>query len=56
MVGSIAEVNEKLAEHPELVNTDPFGEGWLIKLAVTDVEHELMGGSDYEAYLKEEEH
>ena len=31
--GTVAEVNEKLSETPELVNQDPFGEGWLIKLA-----------------------
>lgn len=30
--GEILEVNEKLADHPELVNQDPYGEGWLIKV------------------------
>ena len=34
--GTIEDVNEKLEEKPELVNQDPYGEGWLIQLSVTD--------------------
>jgi glycine cleavage system H protein len=34
--GEVVEVNAALAEHPELVNSDPFGEGWMIKLKVSD--------------------
>lgn len=34
--GEVVEVNGALAEHPELVNSDPFGEGWMIKLKVSD--------------------
>ncbi len=34
--GTIEDVNEKLKEKPELVNQDPYGEGWLIQLSVTD--------------------
>ncbi|MDQ6877858.1 MAG: glycine cleavage system protein GcvH [Candidatus Dormibacteraeota bacterium] len=30
--GRIAAVNEKLSEHPELVNSDPYGEGWILKM------------------------
>jgi glycine cleavage system H protein len=29
--GKVIEINQKLADSPELVNTDPFGEGWMIK-------------------------
>ena len=32
--GRVVEVNEKLADSPELVNRDPYGEGWLIKVEV----------------------
>ena len=33
VAGTVAEVNDKLSETPELVNQDPFGAGWLIKLS-----------------------
>ena len=32
--GTITEVNELLEEHPELVNSDPYGKGWLIKITI----------------------
>jgi len=34
--GKILEVNPKLNEHPELVNTDPYGEGWMVKISVSN--------------------
>ena len=34
--GVVTEINEKLLDHPELVNEDPFGEGWLIKATIED--------------------
>lgn len=36
VAGTITEVNPALAANPELVNTDPYGEGWMIKMKVTD--------------------
>lgn len=47
--GEVLEVNPKLEEHPELVNKDPYGEGWLIKLSPSDVS-EMEGLLDAEAY------
>lgn len=47
--GTISEVNPALASSPELVNTDPYGEGWMIKMKVdstADVES-LMDASAY---------
>jgi glycine cleavage system H protein len=35
VAGRITAVNEKLAAHPELVNTDPYGEGWILKLELS---------------------
>jgi glycine cleavage system H protein len=32
IAGRITAVNEKLSEHPELVNSDPYGEGWILKM------------------------
>jgi glycine cleavage system H protein len=36
IAGTITEVNPALAGAPELVNTDPYGEGWMIKMTVND--------------------
>lgn len=47
--GEVLEVNPELEEHPELVNKDPYGEGWLIKLSPSDVS-EMEGLLDAEAY------
>jgi glycine cleavage system H protein len=38
VAGIVREVNEKLREKPELVNQDPYGEGWFTKIEVTDFE------------------
>lgn len=56
LAGEVVEVNEQLTEAPELVNEDPFGEGWLFKLSVAD-EGDIEGLLDAEAYqaLVEEE-
>jgi len=54
--GEIVEVNEDLAESPQLVNEDPYGDGWMVKIALSDpTELEtLMSASEYEEYVKEE--
>ncbi|HEX2605770.1 MAG TPA: glycine cleavage system protein GcvH [Flavisolibacter sp.] len=35
--GSVSEVNPKLNTNPELVNSDPYGEGWMVKMKVSDL-------------------
>ena len=47
--GTVTEVNKQLAEHPELVNTDPFGQGWMVKLRCADRSplDKLMDGAAY---------
>ena len=35
VTGTIAAVNDKLSAHPELVNSDPYGEGWLLKVELS---------------------
>ena len=47
--GTVVEVNEKLSQNPELVNKDPYGEGWLIKLDVEGEPQGLLSESDYTA-------
>ena len=51
--GTVTEINEKLLDHPELVNEDPFGEGWIIKVAMTDIAEMdgLMSSNDYDAFI-----
>ncbi|MGB3590679.1 MAG: glycine cleavage system protein GcvH [Nonlabens sp.] len=36
LAGEITKFNEKLEDEPELVNTDPYGEGWMIKMTMSD--------------------
>ena len=51
VAGEVVEKNETLASQSELVNTDPYGGGWLVKVKLTDpsaVSH-LMSASDYES-------
>ena len=54
--GEVVEVNEALAEKPELVNTDPYGDGWMIriKLKTPDEVDELMDAEEYEEYIEKE--
>ena len=54
--GEVIEVNEALTERPELVNTDPYGDGWLVKIRMSDSTEldEMMGAEEYEEYLETE--
>jgi glycine cleavage system H protein len=56
VTGEVVEVNEALAEKPELVNTDPYGDGWMVKirLGAADEEDELMNAEEYEEYIEKE--
>ena len=47
--GKLIEVNPELAEQPELVNTDPYNAGWMIKIEIADLS-ELNGLLDASAY------
>ena len=50
--GEVAEVNEALRDAPELLNADPFGEGWIAKVALAD-DSEVDGLMDAAAYADE---
>lgn len=54
--GEVIEVNEALADKPELVNTDPYGDGWMIKIRLADTTEadELMNAEEYEEYVQKE--
>jgi len=48
VAGRITEVNEKLASKPELINADPYGEGWILKLELAgDPPDDLLDEASY---------
>jgi glycine cleavage system H protein len=51
--GEVVEVNAALADDPALVNGDPYGNGWMIKLRLSDPGEldQLLGPSEYEAHI-----
>lgn len=53
--GEVLEQNEALADNPELVNQDPYGEGWLIKIKPNDVNdvNDLLDAEAYKALVNE---
>jgi len=55
--GTVVEVNEDLADTPEIINEDPYGNGWLAVLEMTDPTElsDLMSKAEYEKFLKDEE-
>lgn len=52
--GQILEVNEALAEKPELINDEPYGEGWLVKVNLSEPSESdsLMSADEYQATLE----
>ena len=53
--GEIVEANSALQNKPELINTDPHGEGWLVKMKLANPAelNSLMDAAGYEAYIEE---
>ena len=53
VTGEVLELNEALDAQPELVNNDPYGEGWMIKISVKDAAelNNLMDAATYQASL-----
>lgn len=51
--GEVSEVNPKLEDNPELVNSDPYGEGWMIKVKMTDPSEagKLLDAEAYKALI-----
>ncbi len=47
--GKVVEINSKLEDEPQLVNSDPYGDGWLIKIEISDLS-ELDNLMDSESY------
>lgn len=58
LTGKVVEVNERLPGRPELVNSDPYGEGWMIVIELGNPAEvgQLMTAQQYEVYLSETAH
>ncbi|HMD88665.1 MAG TPA: glycine cleavage system protein GcvH [Anaerolineaceae bacterium] len=56
--GAITEINEKLPQTPEVVNSDPFGAGWMLKLSLDNLKemNDLMDAVAYQKYCEERSH
>ncbi len=57
VAGKVTDTNGALADSPELVNSDPYGEGWIFKMQPEDVDavQNLMDPDDYQSYAENEE-
>jgi glycine cleavage system H protein len=51
--GEVTAINESLADKPETINDDPYGDGWLVKVKLSDPSEvdALMDSSEYQATL-----
>jgi glycine cleavage system H protein len=58
IAGEVSAVNESLADSPEAINTDAYGEGWLFRMAPTDAAaiDALLDAEAYQALLEAEDH
>ncbi|MGW6703817.1 glycine cleavage system protein GcvH [Streptomyces sp. NPDC054956] len=57
VAGEVVAVNEKLNDEPDLINQDPYDDGWMIEIRVRDGDalRGLKTAAQYEAYIKSEE-
>ncbi|MEV8326459.1 glycine cleavage system protein GcvH [Kitasatospora sp. NPDC056731] len=53
LTGTVTAVNEGLGDEPELINTDPYGDGWIIELTVAQPDElkQLLTAAQYEAFI-----
>ena len=53
--GTVVAVNEDLADSPEVINSDPYGAGWLVQVEVGSQSDELMDAAAYEKYCADKD-
>ncbi|MEI6670920.1 MAG: glycine cleavage system protein H, partial [Actinomycetes bacterium] len=49
VTGSVTEVNSALVSNPELLNSDPYGAGWIAKITLTSAPDSLLSAAEYAA-------
>ncbi|MCP5064894.1 MAG: glycine cleavage system protein GcvH [Ignavibacteriae bacterium] len=51
--GKVLEVNPKLEDEPELINSDPYGDGWIVKIELSNMDdvNELLSSVDYQSQI-----
>lgn len=56
VAGKVVEANEDLLDNPELINEDPYGDGWLVKVELADDSEldELLSAEEYAEFIEEE--
>ena len=54
VAGEVIEINERLEEEPNLVNADPYGDGWLVKISGSSEGDASLTAEEYAAFLEEE--
>jgi glycine cleavage system H protein len=54
--GTVAEVNDSIIDNPEVINEDPYGDAWMLKveLASSDDLDDLLSSEDYQQFIEEE--
>jgi glycine cleavage system H protein len=54
--GAVVEINDDLKENPETINEDPYGDGWMIKVQLTDMDElkDLMSSEDYAEFIEQQ--
>jgi glycine cleavage system H protein len=58
LTGEVIAINEALVDSPEIVNSDPYHDGWMYKIRFSDAAEldELLSAEDYDAHVESEEH
>jgi glycine cleavage system H protein len=54
IAGEVLAVNERLEDEPNLVNDDPYGDGWLVKISGSIEGEELLDAAGYQEFLEQE--
>jgi glycine cleavage system H protein len=54
--GEVTEVNAELKDHPEYINQDPYGKGWIIKLRAVKDNPKLLDQKAYDAFVEGQSH
>ena len=54
--GTVLEINDLLPDNPETINDDPYGDGWMIRVEMTDMDdlRDLMSGEEYAEYVAQQ--